>query len=49
VRVSQGGAAVTLSAVRDDRLAADTVRVSTGLAATAALGAAFGPVTVETA
>ncbi len=49
VRISQGGAAVTLTAVRDDSLAADTVRVSSGLVATATLGAAFGPVTVATA
>ncbi|MGY0194042.1 NADH-quinone oxidoreductase subunit NuoG [Leptothrix sp. BB-4] len=49
VRVTQGSASATLAAVRDERLAADTVRVSTGLAATASLGAAFGPVTVELA
>jgi NADH-quinone oxidoreductase subunit G len=49
VRVTQAGASATLPAVLDATLADNTVRVSAALAATAALGDAFGTLTVEPA
>jgi NADH-quinone oxidoreductase subunit G len=49
VRVSQGGASAVLPAVLDAGLAASTVRVPAGHADTAALGAMFGPITVDVA
>jgi len=49
VRVSQGGGVAVLPAQVDASLAAGTVRVPAGLAATAALGALSGTVTVERA
>ena len=49
VKVSQDAGSVVLSAVRDASLPANVVRVPTGHAATAALGAAFGPIKVEKA
>ena len=49
VRVSQGGAAITLPARLDASLAAHTVRVPAGHALTAALGAMFGPLSIEKA
>jgi NADH-quinone oxidoreductase subunit G len=49
VRVSQGGAAITLPARLDASLAAGTVRVPAGHALTAALGAMFGPLSIEKA
>jgi NADH-quinone oxidoreductase subunit G len=49
VRVSQGGAAITLPARLDASLAANTVRVPAGHALTAALGAMFGPLSIEKA
>ena len=49
VRVTQGGASVTLPAVQDDRLPTDCVRVPMGLPQTAALGQPFGAITVERA
>jgi NADH-quinone oxidoreductase subunit G len=47
VKVSQGGAAVVLSAKLDATLPANVVRVPAGHADTAALGAQFGVLTVE--
>jgi len=47
VKVSQGQASVRLTVVADDKLPPDVVRVASGHAATAALGAMFGTVTVE--
>ena len=47
VRVSQGRAQAVLAARCDASLAAGTVRVAAGHADTAALGAMFGPITVE--
>lgn len=49
VRVSQGGAAITLPARLDASLADHTVRVPAGHALTAALGAMFGPLSIEKA
>ncbi len=49
VRVSQGGASVALAAALDDRLPKGVVRVAAGHAATAALGAMFGTITLERA
>ena len=49
VRVEQGGQGVVLPAQHDASLDARCVRVSTGLAATALLGAMFGPVSVAKA
>jgi NADH-quinone oxidoreductase subunit G len=49
VLVSQGQAAVVLPACEDAALAADTVRVPAGHPATSALGAMFGPISVEKA
>jgi NADH-quinone oxidoreductase subunit G len=49
VRVKQGDASAVLAARADTTLADNTVRIAAGLAATAALGAMFGTVTVEKA
>ncbi|ODV06880.1 MAG: NADH-quinone oxidoreductase subunit G [Rubrivivax sp. SCN 70-15] len=49
VLVGQGQGAVLLPAREDATLAADTVRVPAGHPATVALGAMFGPITVEKA
>jgi NADH-quinone oxidoreductase subunit G len=49
VRVTQGQGAVVLPAREDATLAEGTVRVSAGHASTTALGAMFGPITVERA
>ncbi len=49
VRVSQGAAQVVLPAQLDPSLAATSVRIPAGHAATVALGAMFGPVSVEAA
>jgi len=49
VKVSQGEASAVLTAVRDTGLPATVVRVSAGHAATATLGAAFGPIRVDLA
>jgi NADH-quinone oxidoreductase subunit G len=47
VRVGQGGATVILPAREDATLAAGVVRIAAGHPDTAALGAMFGPITVE--
>jgi NADH-quinone oxidoreductase subunit G len=49
VRVNQGQGSVTLIAAADDKLPKGVVRVAAGHAATAALGAMFGTITVERA
>jgi len=49
VRVGQGTGSVQLRAAADDRLPRSVVRVAAGHAATAALGAMFGTITVERA
>ncbi|GAB4117070.1 MAG: NADH-quinone oxidoreductase subunit NuoG [Sideroxydans sp.] len=49
VRISQGTGGVTLRAAADARLPKGVVRVAAGHAATAALGAMFGTITVERA
>jgi NADH-quinone oxidoreductase subunit G len=49
VKVSQGAASAVLPAVLDASLPANVVRVPTGHAATATLGAAFGAIRVEKA
>ncbi|GAB1232806.1 NADH-quinone oxidoreductase subunit NuoG [Ferrigenium sp. UT4] len=49
VRISQGTGSVTLRAAADARLPKGVVRVAAGHAATAALGAMFGTITVERA
>jgi NADH-quinone oxidoreductase subunit G len=49
VKVSQGTATVQLMAAVDDRLPKGVVRVAAGHAATAALGAMFGMISVERA
>ena len=49
VLVAQGQGAVVMSAREDKTLAANAVRVSAGHPATLALGAMFGPITVEKA
>ena len=48
-RSSQGAASATLPAREDASLAANAVRIAAGHASTAALGAMFGPITVEKA
>ncbi len=48
VRITQGDGSAVLAAREDRTLAADAVRVAAGHAATAALGAMFGAITVET-
>ncbi len=47
VRVTQGGASVTMSAKVDGRLAAGCVRIASALQETSALGPMFGTVTLE--
>jgi len=49
VRVGQGTGSVLLRAAADDKLPRGVVRVAAGHAATAALGAMFGTITVERA
>jgi NADH-quinone oxidoreductase subunit G len=49
VKVSQGQGSVKLVAAADDKLPRGVVRVAAGHAATAALGAMFGTITVERA
>ena len=49
VRVGQGAGSVLLRAAADDKLPRGVVRVAAGHAATAALGAMFGTITVERA
>ena len=49
VKVSQGQGSVSLTATVDDKLPRGVVRVAAGHAATAALGAMFGTITVERA
>jgi len=49
VKVSQGTGSVKLMCAADDKLPKGVVRVATGHAATAALGAMFGTITVERA
>ncbi len=49
VRVTQGSASAVLAARADATLAEGTVRIAAGHAATAALGAMFGTITVERA
>jgi NADH-quinone oxidoreductase subunit G len=49
VKVTQGEGSVVLTAKADATLAEGTVRIAAGHASTAALGAMFGPVTVEKA
>ncbi len=49
VKVSQGTGSVKLMCAADDRLPKGVVRVATGHAATAVLGAMFGTITVERA
>ncbi len=49
VRISQGAASAVLPARLDASLAANTVRVPSGHVDTSTLGAAFGPLQVETA
>ncbi|MCX7192563.1 MAG: molybdopterin-dependent oxidoreductase, partial [Proteobacteria bacterium] len=49
VKVTQGSASVQLIAQQNDRLPLGAVRVAAGHAATAALGAMFGTITVERA
>jgi NADH-quinone oxidoreductase subunit G len=49
VRVTQGQGAALLDLQIDARVADGTVRVAAAQAATAALGAMFGPVSVERA
>ncbi len=49
VKVSQGQGSVNLAAAVDDKLPRGVVRVAAGHAATAALGAMFGTITVERA
>jgi NADH-quinone oxidoreductase subunit G len=49
VRIKQGGANTTLPAREDTTLAANAVRIAAGHPTTAALGAMFGPITVEKA
>ncbi len=49
VKVSQGNGSVRLFAAADDKLPKGVVRVAAGHAATAALGAMFGTITVERA
>ena len=48
-KISQGQGSVNLLAAADDKLPRGVVRVATGHAATAALGAMFGTITVERA
>jgi NADH-quinone oxidoreductase subunit G len=49
VRVTQGGAAAILPAEEDTSLAPTAVRIASGHAHTASLGAMFGPVSIEKA
>jgi NADH-quinone oxidoreductase subunit G len=49
VKVSQGQVSVQLLAAADDKLPRGVVRVAAGHAATSALGAMFGTITVERA
>ena len=49
VKVSQGQGSVQLVAAADDKLPRGVVRMAVGHAATAALGAMFGTITVERA
>ncbi len=49
VRVKQGSASATLPAREEPTLADNAVRIAAGHASTAALGAMFGPITVEKA
>jgi NADH-quinone oxidoreductase subunit G len=49
VRVTQGAASVVLAAQLDTTLASTAVRIPAGCAATASLGAMFGPVILEKA
>jgi len=49
VRITQGSASTVLAARADATLAENTVRIAAGHAATSALGALFGTVTVERA
>ncbi|KAF0206361.1 MAG: NADH-quinone oxidoreductase subunit [Gallionellaceae bacterium] len=49
VKVSQGQGSVSIAAAADDKLPRGVVRVAAGHAATAALGAMFGTITVERA
>ncbi len=49
VKVSQGAGSVKLACAADDRLPRGVARVAAGHAATAALGAMFGTITVERA
>jgi NADH-quinone oxidoreductase subunit G len=49
VRIRQGGVSLTLPAREDPTLAANAVRVAAGHPSTAALGAMFGPISVERA
>ena len=48
-RISQGQGSVNLLAAADDKLPRGVVRVAAGHAATSALGAMFGTITVERA
>jgi NADH-quinone oxidoreductase subunit G len=47
VKITQGGGAAILPAVRDDKLPANCIRVPAGHPSTAGLGAMFGAVEVE--
>jgi NADH-quinone oxidoreductase subunit G len=49
VRIRNGSGSVVLPVARDDRVPATAVRVAAGHAATAGLGAMFGPLTMERA
>ncbi|MFA5826822.1 MAG: NADH-quinone oxidoreductase subunit NuoG [Gallionellaceae bacterium] len=49
VKVSQGQGSVSMAAAADDKLPRGVVRVASGHATTAALGAMFGTITVERA
>jgi NADH-quinone oxidoreductase subunit G len=49
VRVTQGSSAVDMPATLEPNLAANTIRVSAGTAASSKLGSMFGPVTVTKA
>jgi NADH-quinone oxidoreductase subunit G len=49
VRVTQGSASVDMPATLEANLAANTVRVSAGTAASSKLGSMFGPITVTKA
>ena len=49
VRITQGNLSVDMPATLEANLAANTVRVSAGTAASAKLGSMFGPLTVTKA